>query len=217
MKPRTLPPNRAEQLCSTQAWAAVWPEVRAAGASDRQLGAKVEKRAKSLHLALADRKYEQVLSLCARGKRWQVLRTLASTLTDAEYWRCLRYVYEDTESLWRERTVGRLLTALRPGREGFMTEAERAALAQLPDQVTVHRGAQPHNVAGWAWTLDPARARWFALRFNRSVGLIVHGQVPRADIIGYLDGRGEAEVVCDLASVALDSVEVVRAAAERSR
>jgi hypothetical protein len=71
------------------------------------------------------------------------------------------------------------------------------------DPLTVYRGqAGRDDPLGIAWSLDPDVADWFALRFD-AAGVVLTGTVPRDAILGYLDGRNEAEAVCDPADVTI--------------
>jgi len=159
---------------------------------------------------VAVRDFSSFLWMCHRGSRWKALRALAPILRDAEYWQLLRDVYQDAESLWKQPGIRRLLHARRGERGAFMRDGERAALAAMPERLTIYRGAQLRNASGWSWSLDVERARWFAVRWHRGEGIVIHATVARSDVIGYLDGREEAEIVCDPDLVAVESVEVVR-------
>jgi hypothetical protein len=78
-----------------------------------------------------------------------------------------------------------------------MDEAERAVLARLDEQVTVYRGfRRPGRHLAPSWTLDQARAEWFARR-----AVDPHGGdgylAPKTCVIAYFAGRGEQEIVLD--------------------
>ena len=68
------------------------------------------------------------------------------------------------------------------------------------DELTVFRG-QPDGPVGIAWSLDMriavkfARGAW--ARTAVSGGQVLEGRVARTDVLGYLTGRSEAEVVVD--------------------
>ena len=85
-------------------------------------------------------------------------------------------------------------------RSAFMNDAERAALAQLPEIVTVYRGCYAHNKRGLSWSIDQATAEVFpTLHRYSSEGqaLLIRATVRRADIAGLKLDRGEAEVVAE--------------------
>jgi hypothetical protein len=161
---------------------------------------------------LSKRDFDSFIFAFEGPNRWRALRAVSSMLTDAEYWHLLRELYQMSKALqWQKKYLRQFLLAKRGDREHFMTEAERATLAGLPDPLTIHRGAQLHQAEGWSWTVDADQARWFALRWGDAYPnrLILHGQVARADVIGYLADREESEVVCDPNLVVLESVEVI--------
>lgn len=58
-------------------------------------------------------------------------------------------------------------TATRAELDLAMTPQERAAFADLPDELTVYRGATEFNVRGVAWTLNRGIARALAGSFAR--------------------------------------------------
>jgi hypothetical protein len=150
-----------------------------------------------LREAVEARDWLQFLSLCDRPDRWSAFRALRKQLDDPEYWRCLRYIYEDTESLWQQRDLRKLLRASRAQRETIMNAAERERLAALPEVVTVYRGCRAHNRDGVAWTLDADSARWFAGRLGEPGGILVTGSIERATIIALFIARSEEEIVAD--------------------
>jgi hypothetical protein len=84
----------------------------------------------------------------------------------------------------------------------LMTEAERAALAALPNIVTAYRGGAGVTsrklAAGLSWTLDPDRASFFATKYLfRATGapVVVRADFPKGAILAYLDARNEREIV----------------------
>lgn len=122
-------------------------------------------------------------------------------LDDAAYWRAVASAWQDSErqsvtaAQWRA-----LLTAQHAGREQYlMTPEERQELAALPERVTVYRGVHAHSYAmgGLSWTLDRARAVWFAQRFTTPEwpGGVITGRVLRHRIVALFQARKESEVL----------------------
>jgi hypothetical protein len=68
-------------------------------------------------------------------------------------------------------------------------------------RVVVFRGGWPVVEPGIAWTTDPKIASKFArgagLRVNASGGQVARGSVARQDVLAYITGRGESEVIVD--------------------
>lgn len=77
----------------------------------------------------------------------------------------------------------------------MMDEDSRALFKSLPKEVAIYRGYQTRNRQGFAWSLSPAKALWFARRFSPPRYNVVRGVIPRSDIVAVLAGRGEYEVV----------------------
>jgi hypothetical protein len=144
-----------------------------------------------------------------------------AALTDAQCWKSIRDVWEDAEFPSHNRRLWEFLWASpRPGREAFaMNEAERAALAAMPDQIAIYRGVshafgrgRRRHVRGLSWTLDRDRGLWFARRFTFTpeVGWLGTVRIPKAAVRAYLDARNEREVAVvpgDLPRVVVEAVE----------
>lgn len=98
-----------------------------------------------------------------------------------------------------------------------ISAGERIETEPMPpgDPLTVYRGqASADEPLGIAWTLDPEVARFFALRVSRTAGreagMVLVGSVPRSAVLGYINEREEAEVVCDPNDVDVTGNELVR-------
>ena len=80
----------------------------------------------------------------------------------------------------------------------MMDEAERRLLNGLPLEFIIYRGCGPANEQGWSWTLSAEQAEWFAERLpGRNGGIVLEGECHRLDIIAFLDGGGEDEILID--------------------
>jgi hypothetical protein len=78
--------------------------------------------------------------------------------------------------------------------------------------ITVYRGfSVDTRDQGLSWTTDKIRAKFFAKRFagfgDREKAQLAIGRVMKTDVIGYLNGRSESEVV-----VLPENVDIVRIA-----
>lgn len=148
------------------------------------------------------------------------LRVANRDIGDAEYWRLLGEIWTDAEgpghqdALWRA-----LLAADRAGREGLMSEDDRAMYDSLPDIVTVYRGFdRDGGEGGLSWTLDRSRAEWFARRFAfDGPPKLATTQVPKEDVIAYFGGRSEAEVLVLELPAEIEVEDVPNRAVEKSR
>lgn len=85
-------------------------------------------------------------------------------------------------------------------RSHTMSDAEREALAALPEMVTVYRGCYASNRRGFSWTTDRAVAERFPFlyRYRRTDDgppLLLEGVVKRASVLFVKLDRKECEVV----------------------
>ena len=87
----------------------------------------------------------------------------------------------------------------------LMTPAERRRLADLGDNVTVHRGqmfGDEHDVTGLSWTLSHDVAETFAASTDKLPrGWVLTATVPHQAITCLLEERGEEEVIVAPADV----------------
>jgi hypothetical protein len=136
-----------------------------------------------------------------RPYRAEAFADIADQMDDAAYWDLLAIVWMESENIPQMQDVwDTLLADDRPGRENMMDDEERAALAALPDVVTVYQGHTTARDDGWSWTTDRTMAAWFARRFAEledSEPVVTTGHVRREDITAYLLGRHEHEVLVD--------------------
>lgn len=161
--------------------------------------------------ALERRAYDDYLYLFGSHERFKEFLTLRPFLKNEEYWPLLREVWIMNEismphlDLWR-----RLFRSKRSQRELLMQPEEHAALAQMPDEVTIWRGAgQEAGIPGLSWTLNEERAQFFAAyacgprRGHLTPGwqgtkpMVAKAICRKNDILGYFVDRNEAEIVVD--------------------
>lgn len=108
-------------------------------------------------------------------------------------------------------------------KSSLMTEAERTAMESWPDEITVYRGVTEYNkkhIKGLSWTLNIKVAEYFATRFKRkqvkeageaegvgsvggcgasgSVGRVYQATIKKEDILAYITGRSEEEVIVNI-------------------
>lgn len=86
----------------------------------------------------------------------------------------------------------------------LMDAEEREVYAALPDVVTIYRGCRTAKaVKGMSWSLSEEKARWFAergalLSSGKGDGALVYrAKIKKEDVVAYLDGRNEEEVIVD--------------------
>jgi hypothetical protein len=156
--------------------------------------------------AESDGNWQKVLWLHEKPYRMSVFLRVRERMSDRDYWQTLASLWLETENLHEDQQewVG-ALTASRAGRaQWLMDESERAILASFDGRVKVYRGfRRPGRHLAPSWTLDAARAQWFARRaIDRGTGgYLATVTVPKASVIAYFGGRGEQEIVLDPAEL----------------
>jgi hypothetical protein len=152
-----------------------------------------------LEKAIAEKKFNQFIYLHERPYRLQAFISIAKDLPDEKYWSILSGIWTDTENQWQNLEQWKeLLSANRYDRHYLMDESEIELLNSLPELVTIYRGCvKGLNEDGLSWTLDKAKAEFFANRFGKE-GIILEREIPKSDIIAVLTGRGESEVICEV-------------------
>ena len=159
----------------------------------------------------------------SRPFRMDILAELvgAGVFDDAqeEYWKIARLVWEDSEQPEDDARWRILLYPHFDGQEHMTAPGDREALAAMPDEMTLYRGVQAANKVdaisacrdGWSWSLSEKTASWFARRLlpTGMSPYVVKASVKKADVIAYLRGREEEEMIVDEANVGF--IKVARA------
>jgi hypothetical protein len=145
-----------------------------------------------------------------------VFSEVTENMNDAEYWALLGEIYTESENLRQSGpTLRKLLESKRPQRDKIMNGRERAYFQRLPSKFTIYRGYAHRNASGWSWTLDKAKAKWFARRYADLGGRIAGkprlatGIAKKRDAIAYFSRRREREIVVDPRKVNVESREVL--------
>lgn len=163
-----------------------------------------EQKTEALAQAREKREWHTVVFLHERPYRFEALTAaveLGVTENPQVYWELVGNIWTDSENIHENFDEWEMLWSEPvPGRESIMDEDERAALAALPDMVTIYRGvAHEDAMAGLSWTTDRAKALWFARRYKFKGDdydpYLVRAKVAKANILAYFLGRGESEVV----------------------
>jgi len=164
--------------------------------SNGHANALYEHKVKGVKDALANNKYSSYIFLHERPYRLDAFTLIQSKLSDTQYWSLLSDIWTDTENQWQGLNKWKqLLSSNRPSRHYLMNEEEFNLLQSLPDEVTIYRGCQAGiNENGLSWTLNKKKAEFFANRFGKE-GIILERKIPKSNIIAFLNGRGESEVI----------------------
>jgi hypothetical protein len=133
-------------------------------------------------------------------RRADTVMDLFYRLTRRDAFALLGSEWADCGALWRWRAELRaeLLAASRAELDAMMEPAEVAALALLPDMITVYRGCYRRNRPGLSWSVDRSVAERFphSVRYHRPghTPLLRTGVVARSRAVLKLDG-GEAGII----------------------
>ena len=127
--------------------------------------------------------------------RFTALEAVKEYLTGSQYWQAFRDIWSSCENSWEDLAlIKSLVSDPRGNPHDMMTEAEREALSNLPDRIRIYRGATSHNKLGLGWTLEKARAEWFARRQATRSALCVSGECNKSDVLGLFLDRDEMEI-----------------------
>lgn len=153
----------------------------------------------AVQAAEAAENWSQYIWLHERPYRLGAFYGIRDLLSDEDYWSYLSMIWQDTENMWQEIwTWHQCLESDRAGRsEFFMDEDDRKVLDSLPDYFPIYRGTSEGLPPGLSWTINRERAEWFARRFIRAgkKPFLLSGFVAKGDVIAYLGGRNEEEIV----------------------
>jgi hypothetical protein len=132
----------------------------------------------------------------------------AEPLAPVDFWHLVAWVWRDSENIHQNLSKWRGLWT-RPGyrtsRSRFaMTPQEQAALTAMPEELRVYRGQSARHLPGMSWTADRDLARWFAVRLRPEEPTVLSGRVRRDNVLAYLTGRNENELVLLPEHVELD-------------
>jgi hypothetical protein len=79
----------------------------------------------------------------------------------------------------------------------FMSSDNRAFFDSLSNNIKIYRGASREFRLGVSWTIDIAKAHWFARRFDEDTAAVFSGTVWRRDVLAVFTDRQESEILCD--------------------
>jgi hypothetical protein len=197
-----LHPDLAEYLMETPCGLMVnhplvqWPSV------DREHAAKVNwsysQKLDALAKAIEKRNWSSYISLHERPYRLEAFIEIYDTLSPREFWTLLSDVWTDSENTWQHLADWRALwNDDRPGKHYAMDASERRTFKRLPSEIVLYRGIREcHTVNGMSWSLDRAKAIWFATRRGGNPVLLT-ARAKKADAHALLLGRKENEIVID--------------------
>ncbi len=146
----------------------------------------------SLAKAIENKNWNQYINIHERPYRFDALQELIDRYEPENADELIRDAWIDSENIhqnfdgWYNLIESNGIA---------MSEEDAKVYRELPEQVTVYRGCSPLNEEGFSWTLDQEKAEWFANRFSRAGSKVMKVTVPKSEIVAYLGGRGESEVI----------------------
>lgn len=186
-----------------------------------QANASFEAKQKGLAEARAEKHWGAVLNVFyERPYRLYAFEQICEDMTDEEYWDHLGDIWTDSENIWQNEIQWiEFLTCERPRSELMMDWDELAALEAMPDTLRIYRGFHMEGrEQGCSWTVERARAEWFARRYTRDddVARVATGTAAKTDVLAHFMGRGEHEIVILPEHVNITNIEKVEAPNDRS-
>lgn len=158
--------------------------------------------------ARAKEDWHRYIFLRERPYRAMVLHDLSLELSGEAYWTLVGDVWSDSENIWQYQDEWHeMLTADPTGREFMSTEDVRCVFMLPPEkgglapETRIYRGfCNEDALDGFSWTLDKARAKWFANRAvwrtgDRAIPMVASATVKREHVIAYITARDEQEIV----------------------
>lgn len=90
----------------------------------------------------------------------------------------------------------------------YMVDGEPAMRTDLPDVLTLYRGALPARKRGLSWTADLDQARWFANRFTGNLP-VYRIEVFRSYVLARITTRSEDEYIVDTTDLYDDDFDLI--------
>lgn len=146
-----------------------------------------------------DRMLKKRIEMAGHEHRFKLISESAQYFENGiVYWQTMRTAWM-TNEIFAEignEQLHDLTTRHRRCRGAFMNLTERKELKKLAESFVIFRGTSELNPMGWSWTLDEEQAVWFARRWPiGKEAFVLRGTIDKSDVIGFLSGRGESEIV----------------------
>jgi hypothetical protein len=169
--------------------------------------AMLRQKKEAVQRAVEKENWDSYVWLHERAYRLDAFLDIRDSIAKPEdYWSLLGSIWLDSENIWQNLDEWRLLFEFpeRGCMEHFMEEGDRQVFniaenkGGMPPTFQIYRGFNTDGGEdGFSWTLDRARAKWFARRYAHKdcMPMVAVGTVGRKDVIGYMTGRDEQEIV----------------------
>jgi len=174
----------------------------------------IEQKGREIEKAVKAQKWYEVVFFHEKSFLDDAFREYEKQFDDGSYWLTLGRIWSQQEEVWRQRNwYLQRFRSPRPQRESLMSAEEHQYLHELPAEFPIYRGFIGNRGEGLSWSLDRAKAEWFARRFSILTELgqprLMTGVIKKKDVLAYFDGREEKEIVVDPAKVHSMKVEKV--------
>jgi len=183
-----------------------------------RLNKMLASKKEAVQSALDAHRWTEYVFLHERPHRILAFMEIHPEIDNDVYWPLLRDIWTDSENIYQNHMVWwEMLSSPRDRRALFTAAEDRGTLKKLPNELFIYRGTQKIEMdghyLGFSWTLDPGRAAWFATRLHKpseGSAVVASAQVHKKYIVGFIDGRGEREIVVEpkeLEQLAWEAVE----------
>jgi hypothetical protein len=158
-----------------------------------------QEKKKWLQRYIQQEKIESAINIIQRPYRVQsTMEALRSWWqpTKEDYWDLISWLWQDTENVYENLdTWIELLTLEFSDPQLMMNNKEKEVYNKLPEIVKVYRGGVDDK--GLSWSLSKEKAEWFANRFDFGYE-VFEKEINKSDILAYLNGRQEQEIICNV-------------------
>jgi len=158
-----------------------------------------QEKKKCLQRYVEQEKIESAINIIERPYRVQsTMEALRSWWqpTKDDYWDLISWLWQDTENVYENLdTWIELLTLEFSEPQLMMNNKETEVYNNLPETIKVYRGGVDDK--GLSWSLSREKAEWFANRFDYGYE-VFEKDIKKSDILAYLNGRQEQEIICNV-------------------
>lgn len=169
-----------------------------------------KQKKKQANKARKDKNWHDFIFLHERPYRLDAYMDVCKEMESTVYWKILKDIWMDAEFPGVNQKVWlHLFMRKHPNRRKLMSGKERRILNNLPEKdIDIYRGyCGEEYQEGISWTLSYDKAAWFAKRFAGAgkenqiatdmEPLVAEAVCDKKDVIVYLDGREEQEILID--------------------
>jgi hypothetical protein len=165
---------------------------------NKMVNKQFEFKKNKLEQAIENKDWDNYIFMHERPYRIEAFQAIEENLSNKEYWSTLKSIFVDSENIYQNfNDWENLFYSERDCKEYFMSEDNKLAFDELPEELIIYRGfVNDDGENSFSWSLDIEKAIWFANRFSKGEEYYVaKATVNKKDIIGYTNDRNEEEIV----------------------